>query len=82
MLFIMERTLALIKPDAVRASRLRDIQQLIALAGFTVLDERTIWVRHGISYFYYLHVTSWPMAGQLGPFLSLGRMTMEHPQRY
>lgn len=45
----MERTLALIKPDAIRASRLRDIQQLITFAGFTILDERTLWVRVDLS---------------------------------
>jgi nucleoside diphosphate kinase len=41
----MERTLAIIKPDAIRAARLRDIQQLVASSGFTVLDERTVQVR-------------------------------------
>jgi nucleoside diphosphate kinase len=40
----LERTLALIKPDAVKALRVREIMQLTELAGFTIIDHRKLWV--------------------------------------
>lgn len=40
----LERTLALIKPDAVKAEKVREILQLTEEAGFTVVDHRRLWV--------------------------------------
>lgn len=41
----MERTLALVKPDAVAAGKLDDIVQLAELAGCTVLAQQRVQVR-------------------------------------
>lgn len=40
----MERTLALIKPDAVRAGKAEEIKQLIELHGFTIIAQQKIQV--------------------------------------
>lgn len=43
-----EWTLAMIKPDAVRAGKAEEIKQLILLSGFTIIAEQKIQVRdHG-----------------------------------
>lgn len=39
-----EWTLAMIKPDAVRAGKAEEIKQLILLSGFTIIAEQKIQV--------------------------------------
>jgi nucleoside diphosphate kinase len=41
----VERTLALIKPDAVRAGKAEEIKQLIELHGFTIIAQQKVQVR-------------------------------------
>jgi nucleoside-diphosphate kinase len=40
----MERTFALIKPDAVAAGKVDDIMQLAELAGFTIVAKQQLQV--------------------------------------
>lgn len=42
---ILERTLALIKPDAVANGNASEIKQLIELRGFTIIEARHLQVR-------------------------------------
>ncbi len=46
----MEQTLALIKPDAVKAGRAEEIKQLIELHGFTIMAQQKLQasVKQGI----------------------------------
>lgn len=40
----LEKTLALIKPDAVRARKAEEIMQIIELKGFTIISKEKIQV--------------------------------------
>lgn len=45
----LQKTLALIKPDAVRAGKAMEIMQLIELERFSIIDSKHIQVRVHIS---------------------------------
>jgi hypothetical protein len=42
----LQKTLALIKPDAVAAGRASEIMQIIELSGFTIIAKEHLQVRH------------------------------------
>lgn len=42
---ILEFTLALVKPDAVRAGKAPEIQQLIEMSGFLIIAKRQLQVK-------------------------------------
>ena len=43
----LQKTLALIKPDAVASGRASEIMQIIELSGFTIIAKEHLQVRHG-----------------------------------
>jgi nucleoside-diphosphate kinase len=68
----MERTLAIIKPDAVAARHAGAILQRIEQAGFTVRAMRLVHLsRHQAEGFYAVHRDK-PFFGQLAEFMSSG----------
>jgi nucleoside-diphosphate kinase len=68
----MERTLAIIKPDAVASRHAGAILQRIEQAGFTVRAMRLIHLsRHQAEGFYAVHRDK-PFFGQLAEFMSSG----------
>jgi nucleoside-diphosphate kinase len=72
----LERTFAIIKPDAVRADNSDNIIKLIKANGFQILDEKEIeWTREQAEVFYDIHKER-PFFGELVEFMTSGPVVM------
>jgi nucleoside-diphosphate kinase len=72
----LEKTFAIIKPDAVQAGHTQDIIDMIKAHGFKILAEQTIhWTRAQAEQFYAIH-SARPFFGELVEFMISGPVVM------
>ena len=72
----LEKTFAIIKPDAVKANHSDDIIRLIKANGFHILEEEEIeWTREQAEVFYDIHKER-PFFGELVEFMTSGPVVM------
>lgn len=70
----LEKTLALIKPDAVAAGKVTEIEQLIELKGFTIVQKATLTLTKTRAMEFYAEHKGKPFFGALTSFMSSGPM--------
>lgn len=68
----MERTLCIIKPDAVRAQNIGNIVARIQEAGFTILGMKQITISQAVAGAFYAVHKERPFYGELVDFMSSG----------